>query len=140
MSNNEEAARREREDADWRAIVEQFGDVPAFPEPPKTAPEPPAAFEVPVELTPAQWDDDADGYVPPPPPPLPRPRGVRLAAWIGLFGVPALVVVGLLLNISLPSYVGLVCLAWFVGGFGYLVATMAGPDDPDLGGDDGAVL
>ncbi|MCW2857224.1 MAG: hypothetical protein JWR52_2839 [Marmoricola sp.] len=140
MSNNEEAARREREDADWRAIVEQYGDVPAFPEPPKAAPEPPVVFEVPAELAASRWDDDEEGYVPPPPPPLPRPRGVRLAAWIGLFGVPGIVVVGLLLNISLPSYVGLLCLAWFVGGFGYLVATMAGPDDPDLGGDDGAVL
>jgi hypothetical protein len=138
VSNNEEAARREREDADWRAIVARYGDTPEFPEPPKAAPEP-VAFEVPVELVSPRWDDE-EGFVPPEPPPLPRPRGVRLAAWLGLFGVPALVVVGLLLNISLPSYVGLLCLAWFVGGFGYLVATMAGPRDPDLGGDDGAVL
>lgn len=139
MSNNEEAARRQREDADWRAIVEQYGDAPEFPEPAKPAPEPPMVFEVPAELGFADQDDE-DGFVPPPPPPLPRPRGVRLLAWVGLFGVPALVVLGLIVNVSLPSYVGLLCLAWFVGGFGYLVATMAGPKDPDSGWDDGAVL
>lgn len=139
MSNNDEAARRQREDADWRAIVEQYGDVPEFPEPARPAPEPPMVFEAPAELSAPDFDDE-DGFVPPPPPPLPRPRGIRLLAWVGLFGVPALVVLGLVINVSLPSYVGLLCLAWFVGGFGYLVATMAGPDDPDSGWDDGAVL
>jgi hypothetical protein len=70
---------------------------------------------------------------------VPRPRGLRLAAWIGLFGVPVAALLCAVLGVSVPSIVGLVMIVWFVAGFGYLVATMSGRD-PDSGWDDGAVL
>jgi len=143
--HDDEGARRAREDAEWQSIVENYGDRPEV-EPP-TAPEPvvdPAIFAMPPELGARSWElaDDAEteGYVPPPAPPVPRPRGARLAAWLGLFGVPAVVLVCIVLHISLPSPLGFLALVWFVGGFGYLVATMKGPQDPDGGWDNGAVV
>ncbi|MFL6108337.1 MAG: hypothetical protein ACJ716_13130 [Marmoricola sp.] len=137
MSSREEEARRAREDADWQALVDSYGERPEFPEP-RTAPAPEApAVELPPELA---YADDEDGYVPPPPPPLQRPHGLRALAWFGLFGVPAVVLLCIMVDISLPSVLSLLFLAWFVGGFGYLVATMSGPKDPDAGWDDGAVL
>jgi hypothetical protein len=145
--HDDEGARRAREDAEWQSIVENYGDVPEVSEPaPETAPEPvvdPSIFEMPAELGPRAWEppDDAEGdrYVPPPPPPVPRPRGLRLAAWLGLFGVPAIVLVCIVLHISLPSPLGFLALVWFVGGFGYLIATMNSPEDPG-GWDNGAVV
>ena len=145
----DEAGRRAREDAVWQSIVDNYGDRPEVPPAPDPAPDPappapePPAFELPAELGPRAWapgdDPDADRYVPPPPPPLPRPRGLRLAAWLGLFGVPAVVLLCIILGVSLPSPLGFLALVWFVGGFGYLVATMNGPKDPG-GWDDGAVV
>ena len=137
MSSREEEARRAREDADWQAFVDSYGERPEFPEPQAAPPPEPPPVELPPELA---YADEEDGYVPPPPPPLPRPHGLRALAWFGLFGVPALVLLCIMVNISLPSVLSLLFLAWFVGGFGYLVATMNGPKDPDAGWDDGAVL
>jgi hypothetical protein len=147
--HDEEAARRAREDAAWQAIVDNYGDRPQVDVPPPAEPEPPAppahlfAYEEPPELGPRSWtpaeDDSADRYVPPPPPPVPRPQGMRAVAWLGLFGVPTVVLVCIVLHVSLPSPLGFLGLVWFVGGFGYLVATMRGPQDPD-GGDNGAVV
>jgi hypothetical protein len=143
--SSDEAARRAREDAEWQSIVQNYGDRPEFT-PPTPAedpePDPPVADELPAELGPRAWEPapEDDRYVPPPPPPLPRPRGLRLAAWLGLFGVPAVVLLCIVLNVSLPSPLGFLALVWFVGGFGYLVATMNGPRDSDGGWDDGAVV
>jgi hypothetical protein len=158
-NNRDDVGRREREDAAWRAIIDHYGEHPEFtppteaePEPapeaepePRPGPEPPAhlfAFETPPELGPRSWEPapEDDRYVPPPAPPLPRPQGLRLVAWLGLFGVPAIVLVCIVLHVSLPSPLGFLALVWFVGGFGYLVATMNGPKDPDGGSDDGAVV
>lgn len=148
VSRDDEAARRAREDAAWQSIVDHYGDRPeveAEPEP-ESAPEPPLVspdlFAMPPELGPRSWElaEDDEGYVPPPPPPVPKPTGLRLAAWLGLFGVPAVVLVCIVLHVSLPSPLGFLALVWFVGGFGYLVATMNGPKDPDDGWDDGAVV
>jgi hypothetical protein len=146
--HDQEAARRAREDAAWQAIVDNYGDRPEVdvPPPPKAEPEPPAhlfAYEEPPELGPRSWtpaDDEPERYVPPPPPPVPRPQGLRAVAWIGLFGVPTVVLVCIVLNVSLPSLLGFLGLVWFVGGFGYLVATMGGPRDSDGGSDNGAVV
>lgn len=145
-ASSEEAGRRAREDAEWRSIVDNYGDRPEFTPPAAPEPEPVPDLEVPIELTPVlgprSWEAEPedDHYVPPPPPPLPRPQGFRLAAWLGLFGVPTVVLVCIVLNVSLPSPLGFLALVWFVGGFGYLVATMNGPKDPDGGWDDGAVI
>jgi hypothetical protein len=79
--------------------------------------------------------DPEDHFVPPPPPPLPTPPPARLLAWVGLFGVPMFVMVALVAGLTLPAWVGLVLMAWFVGGFLFLVASMRkGPGtDPDDG-------
>jgi len=141
VSSRDEDARRAREDADWQALVDSYGDRPEFPEAGEPEAAGPESFEVPIELLPAELSyDDEDHYVPPPPPPLPQPRGVRGLAWFGLFGVPVLVLVCIMVGVSLPSLLSLLFLGWFVGGFAYLVATMSGPKDPDSGWDDGAVL
>jgi hypothetical protein len=141
--NRDEAARRAREDAEWQSIVENYGDQPEVEPPPAPEPAPePVIFEVPPELGPRSWTPtpEDDRYVPPPAPPVPRPHGLRAVAWFGLFGVPTIVLVCLVLGISLPSPTGLIALIWFVGGFGYLVATMNDPRDSDGGWDDGAVV
>ncbi|MFC6286563.1 hypothetical protein ACFP3Q_04480 [Nocardioides sp. GCM10027113] len=124
------------EEEAWRAIVENYGERPEvdpLPQEPEPAPEPFAAYvEGPVDRA------DEDRYVPPPPPPLPHPPPARLAAWSGLFGSPAVLLVALVLDVQLPSLVGYLLVGAFIGGFLYLVANMErGPRDP---GDDGAVV
>ena len=120
------------EDALWRSIIEHYGDRPEIDEP-DDDPE----WEVPG--SPRGLDEDdveasydrEEHYVPPTPPPVPRPTTHRLIAWMGLFGVPTFVLVALLLKIALPSWLGLLLMAWFVGGFGYLVFVMPrAPRDP----------
>lgn len=166
MTGNEpgsnDDARREQEDAEWRSIVDNYGDRPEFTAPSSDAASSDAPApdsdehpwpslrsspmrDEPAELAPS-WEED-DRYVPPPAPPVPVPHGLRLAAWLGLFGVPAVVLVWIVLGISLPSPLdilemplGLLAFVWFVGGFGYLVATMGGPKDSGGGWDDGAVV
>ena len=76
--------------------------------------------------------------MPPPPPPLPRLPPDRLLAWSGLFGSPTVLLVCLVFGVHLPPWLGYLLVAWFVGGFGYLVVHMPrGPGDPY---DDGARL
>ena len=137
MSSREEEARRAQEDADWQAFIDSYGDRPEFPEQTEVVP---LAEYVLEELPPELAFEDEDRYVPPPPPPAPRPHGLRAFAWFGLFGVPTFVLLCVMVKVSLPSLLILLLVAWFVGGFGYLVATMSGPKDPDAGWDDGAVL
>ena len=119
------------EDELWRSIVDNYGDRAELADEPATEPTPAAA----PATAPS---DDEERFVPPPPPPLPRPESKRLIAWMGLFGVPTLLLVCLALGISLPALVAYAMIAWFVGGFAYLVLLMPhGPRDP---GDDGARL
>jgi hypothetical protein len=132
---------RPDEDAVWREIVENYGDEPKVEDFPDHWPDPAPGPSLdrwpgPPPASAAEEPED-EGYTPPPPPPLPRPVGLRLVAWLGVFGVPLLVLVVLLTGLSLPSWAGVLCLAWFVGGFGYLVATMPRHDDGD-DFDDGA--
>ncbi len=132
-----------REDALWQAIVENYGERPQIDELP--ADEPPPEDLIAAE-DPPQDDGDTIGeaapadpdehFVPPSPPPLPKPPPTRLAAWLGLFGVPTFVLVTLVAGISLPSWLGLLLMGWFVGGFIFLVASMK--PDPGEGSDDGA--
>lgn len=124
---------RQDEDDVWRSIVENYGerpDVEALP--PAPAPEPrPVAPE-------GDLAEPDERFVPAEPPPLPHPPPVRLAAWLGVFGAPTLLLVALVLAIPLPALVAYGLVASFVGGFAYLVVHMQrGPRDP---GDDGAVV
>lgn len=115
------------------------------------ATEEPAATQVPAEPSghgdqPAEardwldaYDDPEDHFVPPEPERVPAPDPPRLIAWAGVFGVPVVVLVLVVLRVSLPPWASMLCLAWFVGGFGYLVATMR-REPPEDDWDDGARL
>jgi hypothetical protein len=143
------------EDAAWREIVANYGDQPELPvaEPVDTETGPPAE---PVEAvrrdvfdrsyldsqelnTKASWDDEGH-FVPPPPPPLPQVAPRRKAAWAGLIGAPALMLVVIILGWDFPTWVMGLLVAWFVGGFVYLVATMPRTRGDGWPGDDGAVV
>ncbi len=131
---------RSNEDEAWRAIVENYGDRAELEPTDAQAPEPepapqPVAFEVPAELAPSY---DAERFVPPPPPPLPHVPRDRMLAWVGLFGSPTVLLTALVLDIRIPSLIGYLLVAAFIGGFVYLVVQMPrGPHDP---WDDGARL
>lgn len=147
-AGSEEQHGESAEDAAWRAIIDNYGDRPLIddaapdPEPqqpPRASwptPRPPSEDEPVEDDLPEGPVPDAlqDHYVPPPPPPLPKPPPARLLAWTGLFGVPLLVLVALVAGLSLPSWLGLILMVWFVGGFVFLVASMRpGPGDHDDG-------
>ncbi|KAA1417961.1 hypothetical protein F0U44_15105 [Nocardioides humilatus] len=132
---------RERE-VEWQQIIDNFGDR-AVLEPDEEQPF--AVVQPRFERDPEEIEIEvrdqvhpSDAFVPPTPPPLPRPPADRLMAWIGVFGVPAVVLVCVVAGISVPSWVGFLMAAGFVGGFGYLVVKMS--DEPRDPWDDGAVL
>ena len=133
------------DDQAWREIVDNFGDradlgdgavdLPAFEE--HEEPE--------VEPDPESWHpgwEDEGHFEPPAVPPLPRTSPAHALAWVGVLGMPALAIVLYTLTtvftFTIPGWVSGVMLVAFVGGFGYLVATMR--KDPDDGWDDGARL
>jgi hypothetical protein len=89
--------------------------------------------------TEASWDDEGH-FVPPPPPPLPVLDPRRKAAWIGLFGGPALLLVAVVLGWALPQWLVGGLVLGFVGGFVYLVATMPRSGGDGWSGGDGAVV
>ena len=140
---------RDNEDDAWRAIVENFGERadldpdPDPPQEPRSEPAPPPAAPRAAPRAAASWDEEyvdsdwsTDRFVPPPPPPVPTTSKDRMAAWLGIFGSPAILLVCLVLAIDLPRLIAYALVAAFVGGFLYLVFQMPrGPRDPD---DDGA--
>lgn len=121
------------EELAWRAIVDNYGERAVIDDP---EPTPPRAPEHSARPEPVAAEED-EHFVPPQPPPLPKPPPDRMLAWVGLFGVPMLVLAAVVLGLSFPSWLSVLLLGWFVGGFVFLVATMRPrPDDPD----DGAVV
>lgn len=124
---------REGDDDVWRSIVDNFGERASLEpeeEPEPRAPEPVAREAEPDDPAPA-YVEDLDTFVPPEPPPFPLPEPDRGIAWIGVVGSPLLLLLALVTGIGLPSWVGYLMVAWFVGGFCYLVARMAKePRDP----------
>ncbi|WP_323792166.1 hypothetical protein [Nocardioides sp.] len=147
----------QNDDEAWRAIVDNYGDRADLDDPPEAAsqtPErqprtsPPLAddpepddvhgWERASEASaPTGWEDE-DRFVPPPPPPIPTTTTDRMAAWVGIFGSPLVLLVALVLGIRLPELISYVLVLGFVGGFLYLVLKMnREPRDP---GDNGAVL
>lgn len=134
-----------KDDDVWRAIIDNYGDR-ADLEAEAVEPSAEAEPETRRSIEPAaSWDDDyvdsdwsTDRFVPPAPPPLPTPTTDRLAAWLGVFGSPAVLLICLVFGIALPQLVAYLLVAAFVGGFLYLVIQMpSGPRDPD---DNGAQL
>jgi hypothetical protein len=126
------------DDAVWREIVANYGDRPVV-----DADE--EATRVEQQVHPAEPDqhpelaDDGwheERFVPPPPPPLPRVPKDRLAAWLGVFVSPVLLLLAAVFRVPLPTFAAWLLVGAFLGGFGYLVAQMPkGPRDPF---DDGA--
>ena len=131
----------------WREIVEHYGERPVLDDAASrrdsddamAAEEARAREPLPDDLA----DDDdveareeaiaaAERFRPPPPPPFPRPRTwQRGLAWSGIFVAPALALLIGLLSIYVVPLVGWVLVAWFVGGFLYLVLEMPrAPRDP----------
>lgn len=139
------------EEAAWAEIVANYGDRPAMgADQDDNAPGPfdrayldaqlaRAQEEQPELGSPPPWDAE-DHYVPPPPPPLPVLDPRRKAAWLGLFGSPLLMLIGIVLGWTYPAWLSFVLVVAFVGGFGYLVWTMPRTGGGDWSGDDGAVV
>lgn len=162
-SSGSEGGRKLDEDALWAQIVANYGDRPPMGQEADTGrpvePVEPVETERPrrprnlfdrsfIEATtersrelnaPGSWEDEGH-YVPPEPPPLPVPEPRRRMAWIGLFGAPMLMLVGIVLGWSFPSWIGALLVSAFVGGFLYLVATMPRSGRGHWPGDDGAVV
>jgi hypothetical protein len=128
---------RQDEDDAWRSIVENYGERAEIDPAPSGA-EPEPSYDEPDDRDDVEdWDEpDDDRFVPPPPPPLPHPTPLRLAAWVGVFGAPAVLLVVMVLALPLPTWLEKGLVGYFVGGFLYLVFNMErGPRDP---WDDGA--
>jgi hypothetical protein len=124
------------EDAAWREIVDNYGDRPVVDADEDTRVEQATAPDEHPELADVGLHEER--FVPPPPPPLPRVPKDRLAAWLGVFVSPVLLLFAAVLRIPLPAIAAWLLVGAFLGGFGYLVAQMPrGPRDPF---DDGAVL
>lgn len=149
MQSNPEG-RREPEDEAWQAIVDNYGERADLDDVPEEEPPAPASSVSSAPfggrfgnlvggIDPGEEDEpveEEETFRPPPPPPVPRATPDRMAAWIGVFGAPAVLLTSLILGIDLPSFLGYLLVAAFVGGFGYLVYRMPrGPRDP---WDDGA--
>ena len=127
------------DEAAWRSIIDNYGERPELGDEPEIeVPPSPRGILPEDEDTSPEPVEVEEHYIPPPPPPLPRPEPPRLLAWLGLFGVPMFVLVCLLTHLDLPSWLGLILMVWFVGGFVYLIATMRPGAGDDY--DDGAVL
>lgn len=167
-SSGSEGGRKLDEDELWAQIVANYGDRPPMGhsveggdgrsvEPVETHPDaesrrprrPPrnlfdrsfieSTTERSRELKPGSWDDEGH-YVPPVPPPVPVPEPRRRMAWIGLFGAPALMLIGIVLGWVFPSWISALLVSAFVGGFVYLIATMPRNGRGHWPGDDGAVV
>jgi hypothetical protein len=147
------------EDAAWRAIVENYGARPELgpdsPDAPDSSPAPvaeapgPAVFdrsylnsveaEAAGDRARESWAEEGH-FEPPEPPPVPRSTPARRLAWAGLFGGPALMLVAVIAHVVFPTWLSMMLVAGFVGGFIFLVATMERTGRDGSGGDDGAVV
>ncbi|MGH3448061.1 MAG: hypothetical protein ACRDQA_17485 [Nocardioidaceae bacterium] len=83
-------------------------------------------------------DPDEERFVPPEPPPLPRLAPVDQLSWLGVIGGPLLLLISAMFTLALPTWLSLVAVAAFVGGFVSLVVRMRRDDGDDWSGDNGA--
>ncbi|HET7387908.1 MAG TPA: hypothetical protein VFJ19_14730 [Nocardioidaceae bacterium] len=129
------------EDKVWAEIIANYGEEPQVPPPaPEPGPSPEPALD--ADPTSEPWDptdswEDEGHFIPPEPPPLPHPEPRRALAWAGLVGAPAVLLAGALAHLPYPEWLTMLLVLAFLGGFGYLIATMPRNRDD---GDDGAVL
>lgn len=149
------------EDAAWRSIMEHYGERAQLndqlnetseetgedvePAEAEEKPYRPAVLEprwreqLNTEATEATWEDEGH-FVPPDPPPVPPLEPRRKMAWIGLFGAPLMLLIAVVFGFQYPGWLGFLFVASFIGGFGYLVATMPRSRYEDGSGDNGAVV
>lgn len=144
---------RKEENALWQEIVDRYdetapGDLPRedLDEPGPTTEEldaaatesdeelEAAATEEPADA-PLPWEDEGH-FTPPRPEPIPLATPPRMLAWLGVFGSPVIALVALVAGHPFRGVLGLLMVAWFVGGFLYLVHTMR--DEPRDPWDDGS--
>lgn len=135
----------------WREIVDNYGERVVLPDegssdssPTSAVPdaEAPRGGDVDARLPDDLVDEDevevrdraiaeAERFRPPTPPPFPVPRTwQRGLAWAGIFVTPLLALVIALFSLWVTPLVGWVLVAWFVGGFAYLVHEMPRGRDP----------
>jgi hypothetical protein len=129
-----------RDDDAWRAIVDNYGERAQVDDLPASGPDPaPAPFNPTRDEADAfDGDGPVDRFVPPVPPPGPGLTFPDHLPWLGVLGIPVVLLVSLLASIDLPDVVGYLLVAGFVGSFVYLVVTMDRQRrDPS---DDGAQL
>ena len=126
-------------DSAGRAIVAHYGErarlgpeevAPAAAVPADTSYDDAAAeaAETEVEAAMRPWSEvaDVDRFQPPAPPPVPLPRSwQRGLAWAGVFLAPLIGISLAIFDVYVASLVGWGLVAWFVGGFLYLVLTMS---------------
>ncbi|GAA3521610.1 hypothetical protein [Nocardioides daeguensis] len=134
----------DNDDAAWQAIIDNYGERVEIDPPDDPDDDPGPAPEGGDELYDDRYDDaydeidlvDEDRFVPDAAPPVPVPPADRMLAWLGVFGSPTVLLVFLVLGLGMPSWLGWLLVAGFVGGFCYLVIRTPGsPRDP---WDDGA--
>ena len=124
------------EDADDAPVEEPV--APDLPRPPlssrlmRSRPVDPA----PENESPVDPLDIEEHYVPDPPPPLPSADRATRLAWAAMVGGPALLVLAALLGIGLETWIVVLALCAFLGGFAALIARMRDHHDDD-GNDDG---
>ena len=65
---------------------------------------------------------------------------IQIAAWVGVLGGPALLLLAALFSYTLPSLLLAAAILGFIGGFVTLVATMGNGGDDDWNPGNGAVV
>lgn len=142
------------EDAVWSQIIAAYGEEPNDPVPRWPVSEDTDSSDgegeaAPVasarsygdhgeELPPLRTTDETERFVPPTPPPLPRLDPVTKAAWLAVLGAPALFILAIALQLTLPNWLTGVVAAAFIGGMIALFMRLkSGPPDDT---DDGAVV
>lgn len=128
------------DDEAWQAIVDNFGDrAELSADEERTAQARlDALFDDSHLRQPVSEPVVEDTFVPPPPPPVVVGPPARMVSWAGVLGAPVVILLVAAFSISLPSWMAALVVAWFIGGFGYLVATM--PREREDPYDDGARL
>ena len=136
---DDEARDRAAQEDAWREIVDHYGERAQIDEDPTVQqPAPPRpALETPAP-EPFVFEPYADRFHPLPIEPAPPTTPERRAAWAAVLLSPVVLMVCAVIHWRLPGVLTGALVLAFLGGFGYLVATM--PRERDDPYDDGARL